>query len=94
MKVNRRLLGKVVEIEWMDPCCARVPTAHALTGRAALATWREFGVVDDITDGVVVIVHSAGREPGASATDEVQRTVLPEVLIEKITVYRPAGRGK
>lgn len=92
MRVSRALIGKCVEVHWMDPQWRRIDIDSAPKGRAALATWREFGQIDDVTDGVVRIVHSAaasaGSEPGA--TDEIAFTPVPEALIEKIVVYQPA----
>jgi len=56
-------------------------------GRQALATWDEWGVLHDITDGVVIIAHSYAASPGEDTPDELERTAVPESLIERITVY-------
>ena len=70
MKVGRQYLGKVVEIRWRDPGCYLRQEAHELrSGLAALALWKEYGVVDDVTDGVVRIVHSAGHDPNNVVTE-------------------------
>lgn len=94
MKIGRQYLGKVVEIQWCDPNFDRVDVNDSmLKGRAALATWKEYGVVHDVTDGVVLIVHSAASMPGRAPgeTDEVGRTAVHEALIEKVTVYAPTA---
>lgn len=89
MNVARRLIGKVVAIQWCDPNNARGPIETLKKGRAALATWVEYGTLHDVTDGVVLIAHSYATEPGGEKPDEVQRTAIHEALIEKVTVYEP-----
>jgi hypothetical protein len=87
VNVPRRLIGKVVSIQWCDPNNARGPIETLKKGRAALATWQEFGTLIDVTDGVVLVAHSFATEPGGDKPDEVQRTAIHEALIEKVTVY-------
>ena len=89
MKVGRQYLGKVIQLTWRDPGTQRVPLHQALKGRDALAMWDEYGLVDDITDGVVRIIHSSGKDPGARDVDEIAYTVVDESLVEKIVVYEP-----
>lgn len=89
MRVSRQYVGKFCEITWKDPSATRILLRDAPKGRAALATWREYGVVDDVTDGVIRIVHSAGCEPGTQTTDEIQYTAVDESLIELIRVFEP-----
>ena len=98
MKVSKSYLGKVVAVQWMDPRWDRVAStdkdrSDVPRGRAALATWREYGVVDDITDGVVRIVHSAGEEGSRNMKDiggdDFVCSWVPEELIESVTVYEP-----
>lgn len=92
MNVPRRLLGKVVEVQWMDPAFTRTEIDSLKLGRGALATWREFGLLYDVTDGIVVVAHSISRKagtPDSAAPDELAFTPIPEGLIEKLTVYEP-----
>ncbi len=90
MNIPKRLIGRVVEIHWMDPNAGSGPLDRLKTGRSALATWRELGVLHDITDGVVLIVHSFAAPPGKpiSEPDEVQLSAIHEALIEKVTVFQ------
>ena len=81
MKIPRAYLSRIVEVTWMDPGYHRQEISKAVKGRAGWATWREYGIVDDITEGVVRIVHSAGRDPGAVEVDEIQYTLVPEELV-------------
>ncbi len=91
MKIGKQYIGRMVEFQWMDPNFGKGELHTLLRGRAALATWVERGVIVDITDGVVLIAHSeassAGKQPPPSGTDELARTAVPEVLIEKLTLF-------
>jgi hypothetical protein len=86
MKVGRQYIGKLVEIVWADPNSHRVPIVGAETGRRALATWKEYGVVHDVTDGVVLIAHSYSADSGEEKPNEMERSAVHEALIEKITI--------
>lgn len=88
MKIGRQYLGKMVEFTWKDPNNRRVKKALALRGLAALATWKERGVIDDLTDGVVRIAHSEAAGPNRpNEPDEMVYSWVPEGLITEITVY-------
>jgi len=89
MNIPKRLLGRYVEIQWMDPCFQRTEHHKMLKGRAACATWLERGVIKDITDNIVLIFHSVARNPGEVSTedDEMCYTPIHEALIEKIRVF-------
>lgn len=96
MNVPKRLLGKIVEVTWADPCEARLAMDAFKTGRAALATWVEYGIVHDISENVVVVAHSVSRKAGTpdnAAPDELSYTAIPEVLIEKLVAYEPVHEG-
>lgn len=87
MKIGRHHIGKVVEVRWSDPNYGKTDLAALRRGRAALAVWREYGVVHDITDGVVILVHSYGTlDEKPDKDDEVCFTALPEDLIDTIRV--------
>ena len=93
MKIGRQYVGKMVEFMWKDPNNNRVTKARALRGLAALATWRERGVIDDITEGVVRIAHSEAAGPRNPAEpDEFVYSWVPEGLITEITVYEPVSQ--
>ena len=93
MKVPKSYLGKLVEIQWADPNSWKGKLELMKVGRAALATWKEYGIVMDITDGVVILSHSTASEPGGDVEkpDELERTAIHEALIERITVYAPTA---
>ncbi len=86
MRIPKRLLGKSVEITWLDPKWDRVSGGNVPKGRAALATWHEYGIIDDVTEGVVRLVHSAGAEGSRTLTvdSDYVCTWIPEALIEKV----------
>ena len=91
MKVSRRFVGRMVEITWLDPGARRVPkqSPHA-KGKAALAIWRDRGVLDDFTDGVLRIVHSdACFAGGIDEPDEIFATWVPEDLVESVVLFNP-----
>lgn len=93
MKVGKHYLGKMVEVVWMDPNYSRMDSMYIQRGRAALVTWKEYGIVYDVTDGVVLLVHSITSNngmPGMDNHDEISRTALPESLIEAMTILTPA----
>lgn len=89
MNVPRRLLGKIVELTWTDPNYQRTELNELQRGRAALVTWREYGTIYDLTDGVVLLAHSLAGDP----VDEISRTAIPETLIESLTVLEPVREG-
>ena len=93
MKVGKQYLGKYVEITWKDPGSTRVKADKARRGLAALATWHERGIIDDITEGVVRIAHADAAEPGEPLPDEFEYTWVPEELITNITIYEPVKEG-
>ena len=88
VKVAKALVGRYVEMVWLDPVGARrVETHQALKGRAGLATWTERGVIDDITEDVVRVVHSEGRSPSSTEVDELTYTMIPEDLIISLRTF-------
>lgn len=93
MKIGKQYLGKYVEFTWKDPNSRRVKITEAPKGSVALATWRERGVIDDLTESVIRIAHSDACEPGATVPDEAVYSWVPEDLIVSITVYEPVKEG-
>ncbi len=97
MRVKRELLGKRVEVTWLDPIGVvrqNVELAQTRRGHAGLAKWIEFGLLDDITDGVLRVVHSMGISPGEAAVDEVSYTLVPEDRIITLFVLEPQQEAK
>ncbi len=96
MKVPRSYIGKVVEIVWRDPHGGdRMPVEKLPTGYNALSTWWEYGVVDNITDGIVRLYHSRSENPPYERERDEERvpSFVHEDLIAKITVYEPVKEG-
>jgi hypothetical protein len=95
MNVPRRLIGRYVEIQWMDPHFNKVELLATLRGRIALATWIERGVIVDVHEGVVKVEHSLGIAAGQPITNpnEHAYTAIPEALIEKIETFTKDGAG-
>ena len=99
MRIGRRYLGKVVELTWRDPTFRRCDMREVVEGRKSLSTWREYGVVHSLTDGVIQIVHSAANNVATAtdppAADEIAYTSIHLALVEKIVVFEPlTGRGR
>ena len=93
MRVSKQLVGRFVEVTWRDPAeTGRVKRSEVLQGRAALATWEECGVIEDVSEGVVFIRHSRSREFHAKE-EELVGTYVPEDLIEKVVTYSPDSGG-
>ena len=87
MKVPKALIGKEVRITWVDPLSSdrqRLETARR--GRSALSMWRERGIIDDITDGIVRFLQSEATSPGEEKPDEAIIGWVPEDLITRIEV--------
>ena len=90
MKVKRDLIGKDVRIIWRDPVSDHeklVSLKEPLKkGRAALATWIERGVIDDITEGVVRLLVAVTYSAGEDRPDEALVGWIPEELIDEIEI--------
>lgn len=89
MKIPRSAIGKIVEVTWEDPTAqaTRMPVRLAPKGRAALSSWKEYGVIDDITEGVVRICHSLGTDPPGDKDPEPE--IFFTVVVEDLIVtYR------
>ncbi len=86
MKITKHHIGKEVRITWRDPISSveRVEPEKALRGTAALATWVERGVVDDVTEGVVRFRMSECFENGKIT--EATYGYVPEDLIESCEI--------
>lgn len=84
MKVGRAYLGKQVKLTWRDP---REAVIHELDhpfarGQGALATQVNYGLIDDITEGVVRIRHNEASHPQDRPNpSEWSVTWVPEELI-------------
>jgi len=91
MKIPKHYIGKVVKLTWEDPRGGgeRVDIVSAPKGKAALAKWEEYGLVDDITDGVVRIRHSDAYSPGDKDPDEALFTWVVEDLVVSVVVLSP-----
>ena len=69
MKLARTLIGKQVRVVWKDPRSCRLvskfPQTHQdlLRGRQTLATWTEWGRIEDITEGVVHLCQGFAADP-------------------------------
>lgn len=92
MRIPRSLIGKEVKFLWMDPTGMKVKShvpgdrSSLPRGRGALATWTEYGLLDDVTDGVVRLLQSVGVDGvlDPEKTDDYTIVYVPEVLIEHI----------
>ena len=93
MRLTRQLLNKQVRVTWKDPKEARVGSRYEdhhdiPRGRASLATWVEWGLVEDITDGVLHLRQGRAIDPplDQDRTYTVVLSVIPEELIEKVVM--------
>ena len=97
MKIPRSVIGKMAEVTWRDPCQVNVKSHTAdrsdvPKGMAALAIQKEYGAIDDVTDGVLRIVHSWGQDSPLvrdDRSDDFRLTYVHEALIEKVVYYEP-----
>ena len=87
MRITARYLGKPVRLVWRDPIAScRMSLDRVPKGAQALASWTEYGVVGDITDGIVRVDHSQGENPPLDNDrgHEVMSTWIHEALVENI----------
>ena len=86
MRLPRSVIGQYVELVWRDPgMLGRILLEKAPKGLDGLATWTERGVIDDITDGIVRLIHSIGIDaPGDPHPDGAEGipVYVHEALIE------------
>lgn len=97
MKVSKSLIGRVVMVRWIDPITGvtnQNTDGPPRRGREALATQFELGRIDDITDGVVRILHYEAKHPGEEKPDEFRHTWVLEDLIEAVELYEPVIERK
>lgn len=92
MRVSRSLIGKVIEVRWIDPREDHHDSDRpALVGKAALAKWIEWGVVNDITDGVLRLMYSTTWIPDENKANAFHFTWIPVALIVDIRVLGDAS---
>lgn len=90
MKVPRSYIGCMAMVTWEDPCGGgRHAIRTAPKGRAALSKWHEYGIIDDVSEGVVRLFHSeCFNDRDSKEADEAQISWIPEDLILDIKVYQ------
>lgn len=97
MKVPKSIVGKLVEVTWRDPSFARISCPPLLLPEIALATAKDRGVVDNLKDGVIRLIHADTRhDPNLAAISDEMPTVtyqvswIHESMVESITVFEPS----
>lgn len=100
MRVPRSYIGKMIEATWRDPYTAMISCQpeQIPKGIAGLAVRKERGIIQDISDGVVLINHSDGHSPTmpdvARADVDYQLTWVQETLIEEIELFAPVPKNE
>jgi hypothetical protein len=91
VRVPRSAIGRFVALTWLDPLgFMRAPIDSAPKGNEGLAKWTEHGVIDDLTDGVVRIIHSRGHAPtDHDRVDEISGSLVPEDRVVDIKYLVP-----
>jgi hypothetical protein len=90
VKVPRSYEGRLVALKWVDPVDGdRLEIDKAPTGMKALASWIEYGKIDDISEGVVRIRHAEAFDAGSSEPSEAMFGYVHEALIIDITLLEP-----
>jgi hypothetical protein len=92
MRVPRIMIGKRVEVHWIDPCStaieSRLPKDHSdvARGKAALSKWKTRGVIEFIEDDVVSIQKAIAEDVNESetTTNRLEYDHVPEALIFRI----------
>jgi len=92
VRISKSLIGKVVEVRWIDPREQHHDTDRPpFAGKEALAKWIEWGVVHDITDGVLRLMYSTTWVPEDHKPDGFHFTWIPASLIVDIRVLGDAS---
>ncbi len=98
MRVSKKYIGKVVEVRWRDPveidssATGETPSIDVLPkGKSGLARWVEWGVIDDIREGVVRMKYSQAWHWQAERPDKYKHTLIPASLIEEIRIVGEAS---
>ena len=81
-----KYIGHCVAITWKDPCELKQQMISAFRGRAGLATWIEWGIVDDVSEDVLRFKHGEVVCPGQVEPDEADYGYIPVCLIDTIIV--------
>jgi hypothetical protein len=80
----RPFIGKIVAVRWRDPSEDRQLIKLAPKGREGLATWVEWGLVDDVTDEVMRFRHGEALSPEDEHPDEASFGYIHIALIDSI----------
>ena len=91
-----KFIGKIVAIRWKDPSELIRNIDTAPKGRAGLATWVEWGLVDDVTEDVLRFRHGEVISAQQADPDEANFGYIHTVLIDSMVQLRPwkAKKGR
>ena len=95
MKVARTYVGQEVRLTWADPSFQHWSSAASgppPKGRAALSKQVERGLIDDVSEGVVRIVHTETTHPGETQPGAWSMTWVPEESVTEIVVLVPQAK--
>lgn len=77
----------MVRVVWHDPCLTEAEEEDRRLGRRSLARQVEYGIVSDITDGVIEITHTETfKWPDSKQPEKRTRTTVQEEVISSIDV--------
>lgn len=85
MKIGKQYVGKIVYIKWRDPCMIELEGELLIDnakGWKDLPIWECWGKIDDITDGVVRLIHSICT----NAVPKRDGHLVPDLLIEECEI--------
>lgn len=90
----RPFIGKLVAVRWRDPTEDRELIKLASKGLNGLATWVEWGLVDDLTEDVMRFRHGEAISLGDERPDEATFGYIPIALIDSIVQLVPKRRKR
>ena len=90
----RPFIGKIVAVRWRDLTDDREMIKVAAKGKDGLATWVEWGLVDDVTDEVMRFRHGEALSPLDERPDEATFGYIHVILIDSIVQLVPKRRKK
>lgn len=85
-------VGKVVAVEWLDPCLNRIERDPPVAGVGGLAIQLDIGVLTDYTEGVLRVCHTFETPPGGTRREGYASYIVGK-LVQRIATLGVLEEG-